>query len=426
MAVNVQDGSLLLYCLGIRGNGARGDAPRPSVSDWAEVLRQAGDNGITPLLYHRLTTVAPPPPMPPDALEHLRGIAVQSAAESLRVTIELREVLEAFRRRSIAVIVLKGAHLGQLVYESFALRTMCDLDLLVKRDDLARAAAILGDLGLVPQYYDVEPVDYAHHHHLRPMARPGGVRVELHWTIAKPRSPFDIDLPGLWERARPARIAGVEALVLSPEDLILHLCLHVAFAHQFRAGLRAFWDVHEVARHHGDALDWEVVVRRAQQWGVGRYVYLTLRLVQELLAAEIPATAIAALQPPGFTPEVVGWARTCVFTPEHDSSVSPSMARLWTSRRLGAKVTVLWHTLYPSRSTMTRIYRVPAGSRRVYLYYLVRWADLLFRYGRHAWGLWRGDHRTKHELRAVSERSALGEWLGVPVQEDPARPSRRR
>ena len=422
--MNVEDGSLLLYCLGIRGNGGGPDGAT-SASDWAEVVRQAGSNGVTPLLYHQLRTIASPPLLPPAALEHLRGIAVQSAAQSLQMTLELREVLEALRRRGISVIVLKGAHLGQLVYRSFALRTMCDVDVLVRRDDLAQAAAILGDLGLVPQYYDVELVDYARHHHLRPMARPGGVSVELHWTIAKPRSPFDIDLAGLWERAQPARIAGVEALVLSPEDLVLHLCLHVAFADQFRAGLRTLWDIREVSRHHRGALDWDVVVRRAQQWGIGRYVYLTLRLAHELLAAEIPGATLAALQPPGFTPEVVGWAKICVFTPEQNSSVSPSMAKLWTSRRLAAKLTVLRQTLYPSRMTMTRIYRVPAGSPRIYLYYLVRWADLLFRYGRHAWGLWRGDHRTQHELRAMSERAALGEWLGVPPLEESARSTRR-
>ena len=423
-ATSVQDGSLLLHCLGIRPNGAGMSSLQPSTLDWMEVFRQAGHNGITPLLYHRLTTVAPAPALPVDALEHLRGIAMQSAAQSLRISRELGQVLEALRRHDIAVIVLKGAHLGQLVYGSFALRTMCDLDLLVQRDDLGRAAAVLTGLGLAPQYYDVEEVDYERHHHLRPMARPDGVRVEIHWSIAQPGSPFDIDLRGLWDRAQRATIAGVETRVLSPEDLVLHLCLHASFSHRFRVGLRAFWDIREVARHYRETLDWGVVVRRARQWGIGRYVYLTLRLVRELLEADIPAATVAALEPPGFPPEVVAWVRTCIFTPDSDTSVSPSMARLWTSRRLGAKLAVLWQSLCPSRATMRRIYGVPAHSRRIYLYYLVRGADLLLRYGRHAWGLWRGDHRTRDELRAVSERASLSEWLGVPG--DPAPPAHLR
>jgi hypothetical protein len=78
---------------------------------------------------------------------------------------------------------------------------------------------------------------------------------------------------------------------------------------------------------------------------------------------------------------------------------------------LNSKFSVLLHTFYPSRAAMGRIYRTAPDSSRIYLYYPVRWADLLVRYGRHAWGLWRGDHRTRDVLRAVSERAALSDWL---------------
>jgi hypothetical protein len=405
--MSAADGSLLLTCLGIRRDGPA----TPTVADWAEVLRQATDSAIAPLLYHRLVTAAPAVEVPRAVLDHLRGVAVRSAAQSLHTGAELRTLLGAFRRHAVGVLVLKGAHLGPLVYQSFALRTMCDLDVLVRHEDLARATAVLAGLGYAPQYYGVEAVDYARHHHVRPMARDNGLKVEVHWTIAQPQAPFAIDLDGLWARARSVRIAGVDVLVLSPEDLVLHLCLHTAFGHQYRVGLRALWDLREVAGHHRGDLGWDVVVQRAQQWRVGRYVYLTLRLARELLAADIPAAAISALEPPGFRPEVVAWATTCVLTSPGDTSVSPSMARLWTTRRVRAKLAVLGQTLAPSRAAMARIYGTRAGSPRTYLYYPVRWADLVLRYGRQAWGLARGDSRAREELRAVSARSALHEWL---------------
>jgi len=91
------------------------------------------------------------------------------------------------------------------------------------------------------------------------------------------------------------------------------------------------------------------------------------------------------------------------------------MAELWTARRLGAKVAVLRQTFYPPRAAMARIYRTSPEGMSIYLYYPVRWVDLLGRYGRHAWGLWRGDHRVHDELRAVSERAALREWLLRPA-----------
>jgi putative nucleotidyltransferase-like protein len=407
------EGALLLYYLGVRYDGhTQSRPPRPTMSDWAEALRQAAQNGVTPLLYHRLNKAEPGPEVPPGALSHLREATVRSAAQSLQFGRDLAQVLEAFRRHGIAVIVLKGGHLAQVVYESFALRTMCDLDVMVRRGDLGRAASVLAELGYAPQYYNVEAVDYAQHHHIRPMAKPDGVRVEIHWSIARPTPLFDIDLQGLWTRARRAEIVGVETLVLSPEDLLLHLCLHASFTHKFRLGLRACWDILEVTRHYRGVLDWDVVMRRAAEWRIGKYVYLTLRLVRELLAADIPAATIAALEPPGFPPQALAWARTCIFSPEDGATVSPSMARLWTSRRIKAKLGVLLKTLCPPRAAMARIYGTSPGSRWIYGYYPLRWLDLLVRYGRHAWGLWRGNDRTRDQLRAVSERAALREWLG--------------
>jgi hypothetical protein len=409
-----REGALLLSCLGIRPNGlASAPPPTLTMSDSVELLRQAGENGITPLLYHCLTTVAPAPVLPAAVLDHLRQAAVRGAAQSLRIGHELAEILALFRRHGVPVILLKGAHLGHVVYGSPALRTMGDLDLMVPREQLALAEGLLGQLGYTPQYDPLaEQVDYAHHHHTRPLGKPGALRIDLHWSITRPSMPFTVDLDGIWRRAVPVRVAGGDALALSAEDLLLHLCLHTAFDHQFRLGLRACWDVLQVVRHYGDTIDWDVAVERARQWGIGRYVYLTLRLVRELLAADIPLGRIAVLEPPGFTPEVLAWARTCVFNTETDAaSVSPSMAELWTSRRLAAKLGVLRQTFYPPRSAMGRIYRTSPDTSWIYLYYPVRWVDLLVRYGRHAWGLWRGDDRVHDELRAVAERTALREWL---------------
>jgi hypothetical protein len=413
--VTAADGALILQCLGVRRNGSPGGPTRATPSEWAEVLRQARDNGVVPLLYQRLTTAPPLVETPPAVLEDLRTLAMRSAAQSLHIVAELRVVLETLQRQGVAVIVLKGAHLGQLVYGSFALRTMCDLDVLVRREDLDRAAAALAGAGYTPQYDGVEAVDYLHHHHLRPMARPGGIKVEIHWTIAQPGAPFEVDLPGLWARARPADIAGVDVLVLAPEDLLIHLCLHASFGHRFRFGLRALWDIREVVRHYQADLDWDVVARRARELEIGRYMYLTLRLARELLAADLPAAAIEPLEPAGFRPEVLTWARTCVFTTETEAAVSPSMAKLWTARPLRTKLSVLGQTLFPSRTAMARIYGTRAASPWIYLYYAARGADLLLRYGRHAWRLWRGDDRTRDELRAVTERSAMREWLGCPM-----------
>ena len=117
---------------------------------------------------------------------------MRSAAQSLRLGRELAQALPRFAIMASRWSSSRAAISAQLVYPSAALRTMCDIDVLVGREDLARATAILSGLGYALQYYNVEEVDYTQHHHLRPMARPDGVRVEIHWSdrAARPcRSP---------------------------------------------------------------------------------------------------------------------------------------------------------------------------------------------------------------------------------------------
>jgi hypothetical protein len=50
---DLHEGSLLLYCLGIRHKSGASRPPTLTASDVTEILRQASENGISPLLYQR-------------------------------------------------------------------------------------------------------------------------------------------------------------------------------------------------------------------------------------------------------------------------------------------------------------------------------------------------------------------------------------
>src|SRR5262249_35420825 len=127
-----------------------------------------------------------------------------------------------------------------------------------------------------------------------------GVHVDLHWNIEDDASPFRVDVPGLWERARPVRVAGCDAMALAPEDLLLHLCLHTAYCHgwlPFSGGLRQLWDIAAVTRHYRDDLEWGVVVARARDWGIDTCAWLALVLAKDMTRALVPSEALARLRP---------------------------------------------------------------------------------------------------------------------------------
>jgi hypothetical protein len=54
----------------------------------------------------------------------------------LRAQTQIAELASAFAAASIRVMVLKGAHLAQVVYPNLTLRAMQDIDLLVSREHL--------------------------------------------------------------------------------------------------------------------------------------------------------------------------------------------------------------------------------------------------------------------------------------------------
>src|SRR5882724_7151630 len=187
----VPAGEMLLDCL-------RGDddptGPRRlgwlSDRDWELVVQESTVQGVTPLLYHRLQAASSSAIVPARIHGRLRDLAVQCAMESLRLYRELAEILGALRAEGIAVIVLKGAYLAEAVYDDRALRSMRDVDIMVRKYDLARVEAKLLKIG---HSRLSDRRDFSSCHHLHPVIKPGGVPIELHWTIESPTEPFDID-----------------------------------------------------------------------------------------------------------------------------------------------------------------------------------------------------------------------------------------
>jgi len=203
---------LLLYCLGMGADKTRAARlEQLSASDWDDLIQQSVRHGVTPLLYQRFTTTNTSAPIPATVMQRLREIYLYSAKENIRLYHELAKVLKTLQNDGISVIALKGAHLAEVVYGNIALRPMVDTDLLVRKADLSRVEEKLLEMGYgSPERPSIEEQCEKVHHLVR-FTKPDVFSIEIHWTIELPTSPFEIDVDGLWERARPATIAGIEA-----------------------------------------------------------------------------------------------------------------------------------------------------------------------------------------------------------------------
>jgi hypothetical protein len=391
--------------------------------DWDRLTERACYHGVAPLLYNNLRYMDTPDVWSRDALGGLKRAYYATAARNALLYQALHQMLHALDTTSIPLIVLKGAALAETVYPHRALRPMSDVDLLIHKADLPRVEDILMKLGNMLQAHTQSKAWYQEHHYhvvfINPERSAITPPIEVHWHIDRPSNAFRIDIDGLWERAIPVPIAGVETLMLAPEDLLLHLCLHTCrHAGSPMAGgmlnfrLRSFCDLADTIRQYGPSLNWGDLIRRASQWCIQPYVYLTLQLAKELLDAAMPESILEELKPTGFDMRLLRWTREELLQEPDAWPIFPQLLTLWKGRSFKDRAAVVANIL--SRDVIAKAYAIPPASKKVYFYYPRRLKDLLTRYGPVLWRLCRHD---QHVRALADQKSQLAQWLAWGWQE---------
>ena len=278
------------------------DLPVGAHIDWQKLLEIAGRHRVMPLLYANLKRVDAGD-VPPEIMGALRSYVQSNAGRTLQLAGELRRLLGEFERAQIAVLGFKGIVLAAGVYGDLSLRDAGDLDLLVHRDDIVRAADLLVGLGHEPGYPTASPREAAYlgalsgehreaylrwhcEHHL--VYPPTQLNVDLHWAPSLREFAVELDLGGMWQRAKPVQVAGRDVPTFAPEDLLIVLCLNGAKDTWGR--LDRICDVAQALRRF-EALDWPLVFDQARACGISRILRVGLLLAGELLAAPLPGTA---------------------------------------------------------------------------------------------------------------------------------------
>jgi hypothetical protein len=380
-----------------------------SAEDWQNLLEISTIQRITSLLWHRLKQKNMQTLVPETSATQLKEAYRRNTLDNLRFKRELILLLSALNAERIPLILLKGIVLANTVYENIGLREMNDIDVLAQFEDLKRIADILMDMGYKPlQTIDANITRQANHH-LPGLIKKGHVKYEVHWNLTRPGERYNIDPHGLWERADQIEIAGCHTLILSHEDMILHLCLHTSYQHRFVFGLRPFCDIAETIDHFGPALNWQTVVDRACNYGWQRGVYLALLLAIELSGASVPDHVMKKLQPEDMTGKILETTRAQIFTEKYFAAgIPPSFARLLESRHLCDRIKYFLNRVFLPRAVIATKYSVPMNSLKIYVCYLRRLYYLLRRHGR----TFKKFQKNDDSVKSLTERTILiADWM---------------
>lgn len=330
--------------------------------DWAALVQEAADAGISSLLYQAVQTL-PEACAPPAARQTLHDRYLQVGLLNAYLLPQFAAVVQALSSAGVEPVVLKGAALAAAVYDNVAMRPMSDLDLLIPFPDLPAAQSCLAALNFAPP----APPPFANESGLfwnqqlwqRTVWQP--VSVELHWAL--------LDLPyyarrwpatELRQRSRSILLEGMTARALAVEDQLLHLCAH-NFYHHLGQLARVGPDIGYFLRQCQP--DWDLLLAQAARCHLGLAVKQTLLAAFDQWRVPVdPAIRIAVEKLPAHPYEI--WFQRCQ---RHELLKVARTALTLPGGKL--RLRYVWKQFFPERAYLLWRYGLPADAttRRAYL-----------------------------------------------------------
>ena len=291
-----------------------------------------------------------------------------AAAHALSGERDAIEICEASHRHGIDVLLLKGAALAYTHYAEPHLRPHADIDLLIRRDDLDRAAAMLAAL----RYARANEADaelWTGQRHYVKADVSGAAMVDLHWRASNPLAFADaLSFDEVWPRSVMVPALSPHARTLGPADSLLLACVHRVAHHQDGIDLLWLWDIHMLAsRMSVDemAVFTSTAIRTKQAAVCAR----GLTLARECFSTAVPSTVLSELGAPADEPSAafVGAAFSAFDIAREDMAALSS----W-----GARANLAREHLFPPLAYMRMRYPrwPPALLPLAYIYRVARGA----------------------------------------------------
>ena len=243
-------------------------------TEWTSLLCLAHSERLSGTLACRLDGLA----IPPKVSRVLKNAQLNAETVRIRALWEVEMARRALAPLDVPLILLKGSAFLAAGLAAGQGRLLGDLDILVPRDRLADAEAMLFDAGwewLKHNAYD----DHYYRtwmHELPPLIhRERDAMIDVHHTIlpltARPCPNAEAMIADSVEIAPGLR-------VLSPPDMVIHAAAHLLADGDLSGGLRNLWDIHCLTAEYSMAGLYE----RATIHGLRRETWRALRLSDNL------------------------------------------------------------------------------------------------------------------------------------------------
>ncbi|MBI5233125.1 MAG: nucleotidyltransferase family protein [Deltaproteobacteria bacterium] len=349
--------------------------------DLPKTLEIARENGVSQKLYTILKKTGTAPifisrTWETSLVSELRRDYLFSAARNTLIYTEFKRVIEGFGESGLDVMAMKGIVLAELIYRDIGVRSMSDVDLLIRKQDIQKVDALLNKLG----YSAVDPCpfdgacneknylttrDYRSGNPRRPS-------FHIHWHMVNSSVPAPyaskINMDRIWKEALPVNISGVPVLTMSPHHFLLHLCEHAMRVTHSASRLVYLMDIAASISGYGDDLDWRKVIDSGREWGLEGFAHTMLTLCGLNMGVGAPGWVLDELKR-----EKRGIGKRLFLYLTSRGNGFPGLSypiHLAMNKGVAAKASFIFRTVFPPAWVLEK--RDPSGHKKTVLLYLHR------------------------------------------------------
>jgi len=340
------------------------------IHDWDYVVESVIRNGTGPLFHRNLSQLSNNNIVPVKVKSTFEQIYFKTLSRNILLYQHFRNIILAFSSQEIQVIALKGIYLAEKIYGDIGLRPLSDIDLLIQEKDIAKATDIMHQCGFSKNAFEKRLPN----HEKDQGFYKGDILFELHKHIHPSYENFSVDIIDYWNRAQKIAIDGLDVFMLSPEDLLQHLCIHL-FLH-IRKGKFSFinfCDIDTLLKVWKNQPNWVLLMEINRKYNCTHEVGAILLLLNKYMSANIPEQLTSGniyFRDKAFENRFINALKGNRHSQSEDSEVRITYFK--NVKGLGNKLKYVLSELFPLKRFMIRRY-IPRYHSFYIMYYPVRW-----------------------------------------------------
>jgi len=188
---------------------------------------------------------------------------------------DIVKVLSHFNKKSVDVMLIKGAALNFTVYQDFSGYIIGDMDLILKnhREEVSNHED-QEDIAFFKKLSTLVEWERFQHHD-----------VSRNETLK-------INFEYIWHNTKKTFFKGQQVQIMSPEDMLLTACINSCRKRFFR--LKSLCDIAEIINYFKE-LDWEVFVHNTKKCHCRYLVYTALLVTTVTVTCDLPKDILSKL-----------------------------------------------------------------------------------------------------------------------------------